>query len=294
MQERTLKFVLTPLDKGAPATGAGANPFVAPSPATKRGFTLIEMLVVVAIVALLAVFGIPAVRTMVNSFHSDGNTRAMINSALACARAIAMKEQDYAGIRFQKLYLANDPDLLNAPQYMIFIIHDVNATQLAPGFRAVEGMEPIKLPESVGVMDLRIRNGAVNDSADTAVDNFNISNADGLRNATTFSIVFSSSGKLIMEDARVRNRDGKGNINNSSNDDIFNTQINVENNNRGMFYQDDYTALGLGQERSRNSFIIYDANILKRTAFNNRWNGYLSTLQPIYVNPYTGSIINNR
>jgi len=291
MQERTLKFVSTPLDK----PGARASLYTR---CYLTGFTLIEMMVVVAIVALLVVFGMPAVRTMVNSFHSEGNTRAMINSALACARAMAAKEQAYAGIRFQYAYNPRGSgDILAMPQYMIFIVNEEsrNMGGLANGFRAIEGMAPIKLPESVGVMDLRIRNGAVNDSTDTAVDNLNISNADGLRNATTFSIVFSPTGKLVIHDVRTRNKDGNANGNNSSDDDIFNTQTNVENNNdRGMFYQDDYTGLGLGQERSRNSFIIFDANILKRTDTNYRWRDYLSTLQPVYVNPYTGTIINNK
>ncbi len=257
----------------------------------KFAFTLIEMMVVVAIVALLIVFGIPAVRTMVNSFHTEGNTRAMINSALACARGIAAQEQTYAGVRFQKKYLVNDTELLNAPQYMIFIINDMNATGLAPGFRAVEGMEPIKLPESVGVSDLKIRNGAVSSSSDTQITNVLIQNADGLRNATTFSIAFSPSGKLVIHDVRVRNRDGK--TTNESHDDIFNTQNNVENS-QGMFYQDEYTNLGLGQELSRNSFIIYDTNILKKTDKNSRWNDYLNTLPQVYINPYTGTIINNK
>lgn len=266
-----------------------AKPWVKPR-AKYKGFTLIETMVVIGIVALLAVFGIPVVRTMVNSFHADGNTRMMINSALSAARAIAVREQTYAGIRFQKAYLANDPALLNAPQYMIFIIHDVTATRLAPGFRAVEGMEPIKLPESVGVSDLKVRNGAVGNSSDAPITNLLIDDADGLRNATTFSIVFSPSGKLIVHDVRVRNKNGE--TNNTSYDDIFNTQTNVENNNRGMFYQDDETSLGLGQEQSRNSFIIYDTNILKKV--NNRWTDYLEDLPQCHINPYTGSIINSK
>ncbi len=302
MQERTLQFVSTPLDKGAPATSAGANPFVAASPATKAGFTLIEMMVVVAIVALLMVFGMPAVRTLVNSFQSDGNTRTMINSALACARSIAAKEQTYAGIRFQYAYNPKDRDeILSMPQYMVFIVNEEPSqmTNLTVGFRAVEGMAPIKLPESAGVMDLRIR-ANLGDEADPnddpiAPNDTRIDDPRKLRDTTSFSVVFSPSGKLITHEVRTRNKDGKPNGNNSSYDDIFNTQTNVEkNNNRGTFYQDDYANLGLGSEMSRNSFIIYDTNILKNTDKNYRWRDYLSTLQLVYVNPYTGTLINNK
>jgi prepilin-type N-terminal cleavage/methylation domain-containing protein len=301
MQERTLQFVSTPLDKGAPATGAGANPFVAASPATKAGFTLIEMVVVVGIIALLIVFGIPALHTMVNSFQSDGGTRAMIDSALSCARAIAVKEQKYAGIRFQYAYNVNNPDngILDMPQYMIFIINDADATNLEAGFRAIEGMELIKLPESVGVMDLRIRTnlGDETDPSDQPVapnDN-RINDPAELRDSTTFSVVFSPSGKLIIHDVRTRNKNGVNRpiTATQSADEIFNSPTNIIGGT-GMFAQDSWANLGLGQEMSRNSFIIYDANILKRTDTNYRWRDYLSTLPVVYVNPYTGTIINNR
>ncbi len=256
------------------------------------------MLVVVAIVAVLMVFGMPAVRTMLNSFHSDGNTRAMINSALAAARSIAVSEQTYAGVRFQFAYNPrNGGDILAMPQYLIIIIHDADGTGLEWGFRAAEGIEPVKLPESVGVMDLKVRansSDATKSLPDDVVTNTHIDDADGLRNATTFSIVFSPAGKLVVQDVRTRNRDGETGISTVSHDDIFNTRQNVENHVTGMFYQDDDTTLGLGQEMSRNSFIIFDTNILKRTDTNWRWRDYLSTLQPVHINPYTGAIINNK
>jgi prepilin-type N-terminal cleavage/methylation domain-containing protein len=263
---------------------------------TERAFTLIEMMVVVGIIALLMVFGMPAMRTMVNSFHSEGNTRAMINSALCCARAIAAKEQTYTGVRFQKTYTPGDTELLNSAQYMIFIIHDPNKARWADGFYAMEGMAPIKLPESVGVSELKVRTNPDETKDDEAsVTDGLISTPAGLQNVTTFSVIFSPSGKLVIHDARVWNKDGKVPTSNASRDDIFNTQTNVVSNRIGMFYQDDNASvLGLGQERSRNSFIIYDTNILKRTDTNFRWRDYLSTLQPVYVNPYTGTIINNK
>ncbi len=113
-----------------------------------------EMTVVVAAVALLAVLGLPAISAFLNSLASSGPTKAMISAALSSARAIAAKEHRYAGIRFQKAYDPKGP--LEAVQYMIFIVHDVAKTDRANGFRAVEGLEPIRLPEAVGVMDLRI------------------------------------------------------------------------------------------------------------------------------------------
>ena len=80
------------------------------------GVTLSEVLVVVAAMVLLTVLAVPATRKIVASFESASGVRRVIAAALANARAIAAKEQCYAGVRFQQD--------LNGDQYMIFIIHD--------------------------------------------------------------------------------------------------------------------------------------------------------------------------
>ena len=107
----------------------------------QSGLTLMEMTVVMAVVAMLTVFGLPAVRTLLNSFESQAGARAMISASLASARAIAAKEQRYAGVRFQNRYQQDNKGC----QYMIFIVQDPSI--LAWGFRAVGGINPIKLPD---------------------------------------------------------------------------------------------------------------------------------------------------
>ena len=268
------------------------------------GLTLMEMTVVIAVMALLAVFGLPAIRALINSFESEGGAKAMISASLASARAIAAKEHHYAGIRFQKAYDPNDPDILNAPQYMIFIVHDPapkpKGTDLANGFRAVKGIKPIKLPDSLGVMDLRYRtNPNPRYSGDEPVDEDNdIDEPNEVRDTTTFSVIFSPSGKLVIHDVRVRNSNGvyqpdndDPNPDKNSMDDIFNSPVNIDIHNTGMFIQDDYADLGLGQESSRRSFIIYDRTQFESVAENSRWSDYLKYLEVIYINPYTGTMI---
>jgi hypothetical protein len=258
-----------------------------------------EMTVVVAIVAMLAVFGLPAVRALLSSFETQGGARAMINAALASARAIAAKEHHYAGVRFQKACdcISEDPtDLLDPskyeptedPQYMVFIVHDPDphGTDLANGFRAVKGINPIKLPDSIGVMDLKINNNQeINANSD-------IRNNDDLIDTTSFSIIFSPSGKLVIHDVRVRNRDGE--TNDSSDDDIFNTTDNVSDE-IATFIQDDYASLGLEEEPSRSKFIIYE-RVKFRQAYETGWaySEYLKDLKDsmININPYTGTMIN--
>ncbi len=256
----------------------------------QSGRTLIEMSVVIAAVVLLGSFGLPAVRTFLNSFESGTGGRPVISAALASARAIAAKEQRYAGIRFQKAYNSDDPlnplqGVPEAAQYMVFIVHDFDKTGLSSGFRAVEGLDPIKLPDTVGVMDLSLI------GADVDIDE-----PIELNNATAFSIIFSPSGKLVIHDVRVRNRDGYYRpLNpNDSMDDIFNSPENIATFNTGMFVQDDYAALGLGQEPSRRGFIIYDRLEFKRAYNRGRpYSDYLVKLVPeiIYINTYTGIMI---
>ena len=177
----------------------------------QSGISLTEILVVIAVMAILMGVSVPAVKQLTASFESSTGTRQLINAALSGARAIAVRNQTYAGVRFQ--------EDINGNTYIVFIEHDsgydpTNApepfgTGLANGFRAVLGRKPMKLPE-----DVRIPNGT--------------------------TVVFSSSGKLTIHDVRVRNKDGKIDSSPvSSNDTIFNVASIVDSGD-AMFYQDDY------------------------------------------------------
>ncbi|OHB61177.1 MAG: hypothetical protein A2167_04940 [Planctomycetes bacterium RBG_13_46_10] len=279
----------------------------------QSGLTLIEMTVVIATIILLIGLGLPAVRAFFNSFESQSSTMSTISAALASARAIAAKNQRYAGIRFQKTSRAQNQ--LEAPQYMIFIIQDPD--MMAYGFRAVPGIEPIKLPDSIRVTDLTIvtRRNIINpaNSVEVRLDDTALSDSQRdslldeereLVDATAFSIIFSPSGKLVIHGIRARNRDGYPDTaadTRISNDDVFNKKSQVDAG-IGLFYQDDYfsssgssyTDLGLGPEQSRSSFIIYDKNQLMQAYKKRRaWSDYLVKLvsQVVYISPYTGTII---
>ena len=249
----------------------------------QSGLSLTEMVVVIAVVALLTTLSLPAARTFFNSLGAPAAVRPMISAALANGRAIAAKNQRYAGVRFQQDQ--------NGNQYMIFIVNEEPSKMgnLTIGFRAVEGIKPIKLPDAIGVMDMMINSNA------PVVADVDITNNDDVNDTTTFSILFSPSGKLVIHDVRVRNNDG---INlpvnpTESDDQIFNSPVNIINNNTGMFIQDDYPAFGFGSEPSRNRFVIYDKTEFDRVAADRRFTDYLVRLVPemIYINPYTGTII---
>lgn len=272
----------------------------------QSGLTLTEMVVVIATISLLVAFGVPALRVLFESFESNSGGKSMISAALSNARAIAAKEQRYAGIRFQQDSTGN--------QYMIFIMHDFKRTGLSPGFRAVEGLKPIKLPESLGVTDLMVRtNHGTNwtDAEDLSDEPLTVNHLDDanpqnfgpdrknryITDATTFSIIFSPSGKLVMHEVRVRNRDGIYQPNNAvtnkaSMDSIFNSPENITNYGVGMFIQDDYAELGLGAESSRNKIVLYDKIRFDKSDVAKRFN-YLRSLELVYINPYTGTIISS-
>ena len=272
----------------------------------QSGLTLTEMVVVIAAMTMLVAFGLPAVRALLHSFESQSGTKSMINAALATARAIAAKEQHYAGIRYQQD--------LDGNQYMVFIIHDFERTGLSPGFRTVEGVKPIKLPDNSGVMDLVVRVNHGNSAAAAAdvaeaafiVDNLDDTNPLNLgpdgknRNITdmsAFSVIFSPSGRLVMREVRVRNKHGIYQPDNGvtakiSKDDVFNSLINIQTYGMGMFVQDDYADYGLGAETSRNKFVIYDKKRFAESNAQERLE-YLNSLEVIYINPYTGTMINN-
>ena len=225
----------------------------------QSGVTLTEMTVVVAVIALLVTFGLPAIRAFRGAFESGGSVKGLISAGLATARAIAAREHRYAGIRCQQD--------LHGYQYMIFIIHDPTLAATFPvplsGFRAVEGLKPVRLPETVGMAE--------------AAEYFENFEGEGAVDATTFSVVFSPTGKLIIRNVQVLRR--------SPDDTVFNDP------SKNPMFADDYeNEWPLEREPSRNSLTIYNRALLNKLDMVQR-SEYLQSLEPIYINPYTGTII---
>jgi type II secretory pathway pseudopilin PulG len=263
--------------------------------AKQSGLTLPEMAVVIATIALLVGFGLPAIRAFFNSFETQSGAKALISTALASARAVAAKEQRYAGVRFQQDLSGN--------QYMVFIIHEEPSKMdnLTIGFRAVEGVKPIKLPDTVVVTDLSYNPNLFNPPGDGIVDDdIEINNVNLFNDMTSFSIIFSPSGKLVIHNVRVRNRDGiyqpdNGNPDKLSMDNVFNSPVNISNHGVGMFIQDDYPQMGFWRESSRHSFvIIYEKDKFEQARARGRaWSDHVAQTASdrIYINSYTGTMI---
>ena len=261
----------------------------------QSGLTIVELLVVIGIIAAVVAISLPAINAMQKSFDSTG-AESMINAALSTARTLAISRQQYVGVRFQTAYDVND--VLDEDQYMIFVIHDKDKAVWVCGFVAVEGYKPIKLPSNIGVIDKTLRtprSATVIDCSGSYTENsltsFNTIATPDIVDTTTFSIVFSPAGKLVLHEVRCRNKDGA--TNNSSKDNVFNTKSNVEAAApTGMFVEDYQTDIfGLGVEKSRNKFYIYNRQELRKiTNPTDRWD-YIDKIGAVYINPYTGGII---
>ncbi|MDD5459625.1 MAG: hypothetical protein PHF37_09570 [Phycisphaerae bacterium] len=248
------------------------------------GVSLTETAIVVGVVALLTMLSMPAIKTLFNSMATEDGTSAMVNAALSSAKSMALQQQKYVGVRFQKAY--DERGVLNAPQYMIFIIHDDTILPGWPGnlsCKVVGGINPIKLPENIEVMDFRF-GSALNDNEfaqDPEV------NPDNYYDATCFTILFSPSGKLIVHDLWVKNRDGASD--DSSEDNVFNTYRNVADNKIGLLIQDEL------REYSRKNFYLYNKQIFKeKYNIGKAYSEYLYKLKPVHINAYTGRIISNK
>jgi prepilin-type N-terminal cleavage/methylation domain-containing protein len=274
-----------------------------------QAMTLTELLVVMSVMVILLALAVPVAKKLAQSLGESTGARSIIAAAMSNARAIAIRDQKYAGVRFQQ-----DS---NGQFYLTLIIN--KDTGLADGFRAVEGKKPMKLPDNVGVMDgkrvertFHPTTGELLSATDNALDNAYLSDTpaylvDGKQvyywDGCTFSIMFSPSGKLVTQQVRVCNKDGitdtNGHAATTSNDKVFNKQGVVDIGN-AMFYQDDYDEtftlspggkkLGIAAEMSRTSFILFDKREYAKKVANNRWD-YLESLGTEYVNPYTGELI---
>jgi hypothetical protein len=275
--------------------------------------TLVEILVVLGIMAVLFAIGVPAVKKIVESFDSSANVRTVITAALSHARSLAMAGNTYVGIRFQpeihwKPALSRN-EVKNT--YMVIIRYDYDATGLAAGFRAVEDRKPVKLPEAIGVIDAirvtrKLSGKDITFTESPIVNDSDLDQDEEFFDASSFSIVFDKSGKLVTHEVRIRNRFGVpgGDVSPANEakpildiwaaapDDVFNLKKVAfdDTTNKSLLCQDDYLA-DFGPESSRNTFVIYDKKKFNAVPVGKQWSLYLKLLPKEYVNPSTGELV---
>ncbi|AQQ70121.1 Tfp pilus assembly protein FimT [Limihaloglobus sulfuriphilus] len=270
--------------------------------AGKSGFTLVENLVALSIIVIVGSLGLFSIHSFLDSYESGGQTQFQIAAALSNARAIAAREGRCAGVRFQREY---DPQGFGkADQYMIFIIKsDLNnaSSYDMDSFHAVDGKKPIKLSGSVMVMSTETGSYGGPVSSDSSIDT-----EEELRDALTFSVVFSPSGRLIKPQVLVRNRDNAANPDNEggssiSYDAVFNSFRNVTSQDKfyqaGQFFQDNANSGavdpidGLEQEAAVDALMLFSREDFENVDPGYRWSDFLVFVKPFNINTYSGELI---
>lgn len=162
----------------------------------KRGFTLVELLTVLAIVAFLVGVGSIAIKTMESSAGLAGSYSlldAILNQALSEAKA----HRQYVGVRFQRT--------ASQQQYAIMIIAVPNKYPNPENpfisFKAMPEKKPIQIAQTVGIMPLYFKEQGEIVDPNCCV-----------------TIIFSSQGRLVRkpiiieEHAEMFNSDDSGYI----------------------------------------------------------------------------------
>ena len=249
------------------------------------GFTLIEMLVVVSIVAVLAALVLPNTMGIVRS-HRAAATKNLIKNALAQAQAHAAVTQKYAGVRFQ----FTKDQWQNNRQYLVLIENEPTGSTYER-YVAIRNAKAAALPVGMGVISM----AAPRETGGTEIpDNLTEFSVMG---ETTFSIIFSPTGQLVTKDVYLRPKD-EVDEDGILIDSIVNLAGNVDDG-IGLLYCDEWAVAWRQEESSALGLYIFDADkLMSIDGLNMNIDDkaaeraiYIQSLEPILINIYTGTII---
>jgi len=166
----------------------------------QAGFTLIEMLVVVSIIAIMISLVMPAGSSMIQS-HRMSSAQNLIKTALTQAQAYAAKERKYAGIRFQ-LDGGGQQHLILVESKQIVITDSngrgvpYNNYNVMDLYVPVDNVLPMMMPTGTLVLNANYEDIDLPLSQDGIIEDFE------LDAAATFVVLFNPSGQLVKKPAQ--------------------------------------------------------------------------------------------
>ncbi len=155
----------------------------------RNGFTMAELVLVVAVIAMLMVLILPSISTMFSA-GSFEQAQMVMAATLSSARALAIEKQTYAMVHVH-------PDPGEGKFWLVTMLFNPNpAPELGyPNGRFVvaAGVRPYRLPGDVGAGEI----------SDTFVQGGNytvaVNDPDGWRDFITFNVIFGSDGALATD-----------------------------------------------------------------------------------------------
>ncbi len=158
---------------------------------SRRGFTLVELLVTITVIALLAGISLPTVMALFDA-GADKQACNIMAAQLMNARAEAIRNMTYVGVHVQ---LADHTVLANSTLENVCFAAVVwddpetpdNLLTLAPG------CIPRRMPKHTAL-------GRIDSAYVTAAGNYeNLGGDVGLKGFTTFTVLFSPNGKVALQ-----------------------------------------------------------------------------------------------
>jgi prepilin-type N-terminal cleavage/methylation domain-containing protein len=172
-----------------------------------RGFTLLEMMVVIGLVALMASMALPSIVALFNS-GADAQAYNLISAQITAARARAVLSSTYAGVHVQMADALNDAGdgLLRPELKEVCFSGLISYDSENKWFDLIPGMAPQRVPgkiafgyasEMVTAPTGALRPGTLDATiGDSASSLFDGAAAGNITKFTTFSVLFNSLGAV--------------------------------------------------------------------------------------------------
>ena len=172
----------------------------------RRGYTLVELLVVMAMIALILGIALPSIFGLLNA-GAEAQAYNKLSSMLTMARALAVQNGTYAGVHVQMVdNLADHSDLAGTCYAAVMIYKNVALADQTPVMRFVlaPGYAPTPMPggmafgEVSGYFVLPDYNSDGSDDYAALQTNTNAAGAL-LEDFGSFTIVFSPTGSVVRQ-----------------------------------------------------------------------------------------------